>query len=106
MFLRLIDKDGWRSPVLYIHSDEKQFMEEIEKWKKDLLEWVKNSTFRGTPLCRLDANTCIVDLLRHLTNYYTESTPNCEGRIIMTLRLFDNAYIDEGDVVIEIKTYE
>ncbi len=106
MFLRLIDKDGWKSPVLYIHGDEKEFIKEIEKWKKDTLEWVKNSDFDGTPLCRLDANTCMVDLLRHLTNYYIKSTPNCEGRIIMTLRLFDEADVSEGDDIIEIKTYE
>jgi len=105
MFVRLVDKDNWKSPVLYIHSDEKEFMVEIEKWKKDLLEWVASLDYDNTPLARLDANTCIVDLLRHITDYHVRTTPGCGGRIRATLRLFDESYAD-GDDIIEIKTYE
>lgn len=106
MFVRLIDKDGWKSPILYIHNDIDEFIREIEKWKAELLKWAKNTGFKGTPLGRLDANSCIVDLLRHLTEYYVKTTPNCEGRIFMTLRLFNESYLTEGDIVKEIKTYE
>ena len=106
MFVRLVDKDNWKSPILQIHNDEEEFLSEIEKWKKDLLEWVANNTdYNGTPLARLDVNTCIVDLLRHITDYYVKTTPNCDSRIIMTLRLVEEDYA-AGEDIMEIKTYE
>lgn len=67
--------------------------------------WVKKTTFTGVPLGRLDAQICMVDLLRHLTSYYILTTPLCEGHVIATLYLLnDNDYSQEE--VIEIKTYE
>ena len=105
MFVRLIDEHGFKSPVLDIHNDEEEFMEQIEMWKMNLLIWVKKTTLTGMPLGRLEANTCIVDLLRHLTSYYVLSSPLCEGRITMTFRLVDDDYAD-GSEIIEIKTYE
>lgn len=114
IFIRLIDKDMFVSPILHIHHDEEEFLKEIESWKKGLLEWVKEDPRRdGMPLGRLDAGTCMIDLLRHLVEYYIKTTPNCGGRVWATLKLIDqpknkSLRIDEerSADVIEIKTYE
>ena len=103
MYIRLIDKQKFTSPVLYIHNDEKEFLHEIESWRKDLLDWVDSLDWDGMPLARLEAETCMVDLLRHLTEYYVRSRPNCGGRIHATLKLLPG--IPENEVIKEIKTY-
>ena len=71
MYVQLVDKDNFRSPVLYIHSDEEEFMEQILAWKKDLLALRKEyPAVDGLPLGRLDPDVAMVDLLRYLGNYY------------------------------------
>lgn len=110
MYIRLVDEHNFKSPILYIHSDEDEFMAEIEKWKKDLLEFVKNNPkVDGLPLGGFDASTCMVDLMRHLTQYYVESTEfsfvEKNIRVLGTLRLLNEDYLT-GHVVVEIKTYE
>jgi hypothetical protein len=103
IFIRLIKRSDrqLKSPVLYIHNDEKEFMREIRKWKKDLIAWSKEGYNDGTPLGRREINTCIVDLLRHLTAYYVVTTPNCGGHIRGTFRLVDEEYA-EGDTIKDI----
>ena len=105
MFLRLVDENEFKSPILDIHSDEKEFLKQIELWKSHLLIWAKRTSLIGTPLGRLDVNTCIVDLLRHLTSYYVLSSPHCEGRITMTFRLVNEDYA-KGSEITEVKIYE
>lgn len=105
MFIRLVDKDGLKSPILSIHCDEKELLGQIESWKEDLLIWSKRTTLTHTPLGRLEADTCIIDLLRHITSYYLISTPHCEGKITSTLSLVDESYV-AGSEILEMKTYE
>lgn len=110
MFIQLVDEHNFKSPLLYIHADEDEFMAEIEEWKEGLLKWAEDPLVQGLPLGRLDSNTCIVDLMRHLTKFYVESTElsfSKEGRIFGTLRLLNESYLDGMDEdVVEIKTYE
>jgi hypothetical protein len=76
MYVQLIDKDNFKSPVLYIHADEDEFMAQIKVWlvlvRKVIADY---PSVNGLPLGRLEANTAIVDLIRHLGNYYVETTP-------------------------------
>ena len=104
MLVRLVDKQGFKSPILYIHNDEDEFLEQIKLWRRNLLIWAEKTNFKGLPLSRLEADICIVDLLRHLTSYYVLTSPLCEGRITMTLRLLHGKYYEED--ITEIKTYE
>jgi len=107
MFIQLIDKNGDKSPFLYIHHDYKEFLNEIEKWRQDLIQWRKNNPLDdGTPLGRGDVSTCIVDLLRHLTEYYVKTDAHNKGRITNTLCLYSTEDIDKEDENITIiKTY-
>jgi len=117
MYIRLIDKDNFVSNTLHIQHDEDEFLAEIEKWKHGLLEWVKKQGERskvGMPLARLDAGTCMIDLIRHLAEYYINTTPHCDGRVWATLKLEDfpkdkelrSFDIEEAVSIVEIKTYE
>lgn len=112
MYIILIDEHGFTSPALSIHSDHDEFLVEVEKWKKDLHETIKaNKYVNGLPLGRLEASTCMVDLVRHLANYYVESTPLSfvePGNVWSCLRLVNNrADLKEiADEVVVIKTYE
>ena len=107
MFIQLIDKNGDKSPVLYIHSDVEEFIGEINNWALDLIQWRKDNPLEdGTPLWRGDASTCVVDLLRHLTEYYVKTDAHNKGRIVATLRLYSDEDIDKDDEIIIIRTYE
>lgn len=115
MYIQLVDKHGSESPLLYIHSDHEEFMAEINKWKGGLLEWAKQDIVRGLPLGRLEASTCMVDLLHHLTGYFVECAKNdlakyeyFQNRITNCLRLLNSDYLDsvDEDEVVKIKTYE
>ena len=111
MWFRLIDKDGFVSPLVHIQHDEEEFLGVVDKWKKELHEWIKEDSHRaGMPLGRLDAGTCLFDLVRYLGNYYVESTPNCAGRVWATLKIEDFPKDEKLRVaiheVLEIKTYE
>lgn len=114
-YIRLIDKDNFVSTPLHIQHDEDEFLAEIEKWKQSLLEWVKEDPLRdGMPLGRLDAGTCMIDLIRYLADYYSKTTPNCGGRVWATLKLEDfpkkkelrGTSIEDTENIVEIKTYE
>ena len=111
MYIQLIDEHGFLSSVLYIHSDEEEFLEEIDNWKKNLLAIIKdNKHSNGLPLGRLEAQTCMVDLIRHLANYYVESTPLSfipPGNVWSCLKLADqNEVLEYGEPITQIKTYE
>jgi hypothetical protein len=109
MLIQLIDKDGWRSPVLYIHSDEDEFMEQINLWLQEVRQIIKDyPSVDGLPLGRLDPETCMFDLARHLGNYYVESTPLSfapAGHVYGCLKIFRNEdEIDEE--IVEINLHE
>lgn len=116
MYIRLIDRRHFVSSILYIHHDEDEFLAEIYKWRAGLWAWVKEDPLRrdDMPLGRLEAGTCMIDLLVHLHKYYVETTPNCGGRIIGSLSLerFPKAIhlrtpdIESTEDIVEIKTYE
>ena len=111
MYIQLIDKDGFLSSVLYIHSDYDEFRAEIDNWKQNLLAIVKSNKYvDGLPLGRLEAQTCMVDLIRHLGNYYVESTPLSfvePGNVWSCLKLADqDEVLEYGNSIVEIKTYE
>jgi len=122
MYIRLVDRDNWKSPILYIHADEKEWLEQITIWRRNLLEWVKAyPAMGGMPLGRLEASMCMVDLLWHLTKYYVEynemlaeEMPNLviaqyDGHIVSTFRLLgppETDNLEEVDNIIEVKTYE
>ena len=111
MYIQLVDRDGFLSEVLYIHSDKDEFMTEVNNWKKNLLDIIKTNKYtNGLPLGRLEAQTCMVDLIRHLGNYYVESTPLSfipAGNVWSCLKLASqNEVLEYGEPIIEIKTYE
>jgi len=112
MYLRLIDKNKFVSPILYIHGDEEEFMGEVKRWKENLMQWIENNPeMNRTPLGRLDAGVCMIDLIRHLSKYYIETSPHCKGKVIATLKLdeypkFRSERTEDMVDVVEIKTYE
>jgi hypothetical protein len=122
MYIRLVDKHNWKSPVLYIHADEKEWIEQIILWRKNLLAWCKkHPIMNGMPLGRLEASVCMVDLIRHLSEYYVNYnnelaelmpdsiTEKYEGHIVSTFRLLGPPEADgleDVENIIEIKTYE
>ena len=76
MYIQLVDKDGFKSPILYIHADEDEFMAQIEIWRKQIQKVIAEYPHvDGLPLGRLEPATCMMDLIRHLGNYYVENTP-------------------------------
>lgn len=115
MYIRLVDKNNWVSVPIHIHSDEKEFLVQVYKWRKELWQWISdNPKAKGMPLGRLDAGTCMFDLIRYLGKYYIENTPDCEGRVWATLKLEDfpkdknlrGVEIEDQITIMEIKTYE
>ena len=116
MFLRLVDKDGFKSPILYIHSDEDEFMEQIREWKNELHRFIEDENKAKEvggpnaggimPLTRLDPETCLVDLVRHLSLYYTRTTPHSKGHVTGCLRLVDYNPILKKVKIEEINLHE
>ena len=112
MYIRLIDKGGWRSPIFHIHSDEEEFLQQIEVWKKEIHQIHKDYPHMdGLPLGRMDAGTCMFDLIRHLGNYYVESTPLSfipKGHVYSCLKLIEDKEEEtlKHEDVLEIKTWE
>lgn len=120
MYIRLVDKQNFKSPILYIHSDEDEWLEQINIWRRDLLAWVEtHPLLSGMPLARLEADMCIVDLIRHLSQYYVDYndalskiSPDSiftqyEGRVVSTLRLVSSQGTEvlKDEEILEIKTY-
>lgn len=114
MYIQLVDKHNFRSPILYLHADRDSWIEQIEKWRNDLLSWLEETGMggHGTPLTRLDAEACIIDLLRHLIAFYKsemdEHFPQYEGRVFGTFRLFNESHLTEEDKkeVVIVKVFE
>jgi len=114
MYIRLIDKHDFVSTTLYIHNDEDEFLAQIEEWKKHLHLWLHcNPKMEGTPLGRLDAGACMIDMIRYLSDYFVRTTPNCCGKVMGGLKLEDypkkeelRHNIESSEDIIEIKTYE
>lgn len=110
MYVQLVDKHNFRSPVLYIHADENEFLEQIEIWRQDLFKWIKdNPKVGGMPLGRLEPATCIIDLMRHLIKFYVETTEFsfvAPGRVIGSLRLQNQEDIMNDEDPIEIKLFQ
>jgi hypothetical protein len=109
MYIQLVDKDNFKSPVLYIHSDEDEFMEQIQAWKKDLHELREEyPAIDGLPLGRLEPDTAMIDLLRYLGNYYVESTPLSflpPGHVYGCLRIMDSKKV-YGEAITEINLHD
>ena len=108
MYVVLVDKDGFESPALYIHCDEEEFLAEIEKWKADLLTFVRTTLGPGMPLTRLEAETCMLDLVGHLVQYYKDTaigSMDC-GHVLGTLFLAGPQRYPLQGKVVRIKTYE
>ncbi len=95
MYIQFVEQANpnlFKSPVLYIHCDEEEFKQFLNKYLEDL--------FKGFPLGRLEAPTVMCDFMHKLTLYYIENTGNLinsEGRIISWMRLLDRSYL-EGDI--------
>ena len=110
MYIQLVDKDGFKSPVLYIHSNEDEFMEQINLWQQKVYEILDNYPHvDGLPLGRLDPNTCMVDLIRYLADYYIKSTPLSfvpAGHVYTTLAIKNEENLAAGDVITRINLYE
>jgi len=108
MYVQLIDKDDFKSPILYIHADEEDFMNQIEIWLKQVKKIIIDYPIvTGLPLGRLDPNTAIVDLIRHLGNYFVENTPLSflpSGHVYGNLRIInEEEVLKYGDQIVEIK---
>ena len=111
MNIQLVDKDGFKSPILYIHADEDEFMEQINLWlqqvRKTIVDYPK---LDGLPFGRLDPSTCMVDLIRHLGNYYVENTPlsfASVGHVYSCLRLLNEEdVLKYSDEITEINLHE
>lgn len=101
MNIQLEDKDGLKSVILHIHSDEEEFLKEINKYIKELYEYIKTSIYSGMPLHRLDPGVVMVDLVGHLHNYYVSTTllRESKGRVIGGIRLIDSSYLNENDEI-------
>lgn len=98
-FVEKINPDLNKSPVLYIHCDEDEFEEFLNKYLIDLYEWQKTVDFKGFPLGRLEAPTVICDFMHKLTAYYLESSGDRvkeQSRIISWMRLLDSSYFEGG----------
>ena len=110
MLIRLVDKDNFKSPVIRIHADGEEFMEQIELWKKEIHKiHDEYPHMDGLPLGRMDAGTCMFDLIRHLGNYYVESTPLSfvpKGHVYSCLKLLETIEKFDDEDITEIKTYE
>ena len=115
MFLRLVDKYGFKSPILYIHCDEDEFMEQVHEWKNELHRFIEaenkakevgGTNAVGMPLTRLEPETCLVDLIRHLSLYYTRTTPHSKGHVTGCLRLVDYDPILKKVKIEEINLHE
>jgi len=106
VYIKLIDRHKFESSVLHIHGDIDEFLEEIQKWKTELLAWAADLKYDGMPLMRLEADVCMVDLLRHLIAYYIKTSPYCKGRVVGTFRLVGPPVDLTNETVMEIKTYE
>jgi hypothetical protein len=108
MYVQLVDKHNFHSPTLYIHADEVEFMDQIEVWLKQVRKVIADyPKVDGLPLGRLESATALVDLVRHLGNYYVESTPLSfvpAGHVYGCLRLVNEAEVLEaGEEITEIK---
>jgi hypothetical protein len=108
MYVQLIDKDRFKSPILYIHSDEDEFMAQIGIWLAQVKKVIADySHASGLPLGRLEPDTAMVDLVRHLGNYYVESTPLSSlpaGHVYSCLRLVNETdVLKDGNEVIKIE---
>lgn len=76
MYIQLVDKDNFSSPILRIHSDEEEFLREIKQWHVMLLLWLNMTpSVKHMPLSRLDPGVAIIDLLRVLTQYRKDNWP-------------------------------
>ncbi|HLD90812.1 MAG TPA: hypothetical protein VI911_07360 [Patescibacteria group bacterium] len=91
LYIRVVDKANFKSPILRIHNDDEEFIKVIYKWRDDLLVWAAVPGNKGLPLGVIDAHTAMVDLLRELTAYYVATDLHKTGRIHMTFSLYDNA---------------
>jgi len=104
MYLQLIDKDNFKSVILYIHSDTDEFLKVIDAWKDELLNYARQEQEHngvGFPLSRLEVDTCIVDLLRVLTEYYVKTSAFIKphtGRIMATMRLLNESDLTNADM--------
>jgi len=76
MYVQLVGKHDLKSPILYIHADEDEFMEQINIWLKQVKKVIADyPEVNGLPLGRLEPAVAMVDLVRHLGNYFVENTP-------------------------------
>jgi hypothetical protein len=87
MLVQLIDRDGWKSPVLDIHNDHDLIASFIEDWKIQLTNWSASFPRGGPPLSRFDPNVAMCDLIYKLgRRFYSE-----EFGITGWFRLFNEA---------------
>lgn len=105
MYVQLKEDENWKSPVLYIHSDEDEALQFIEEWKQSVIRFSKESKL-GTPLSRLDVNTAFCDLVFKISAYYLESsgdTVKSQMFIQSWLRCFNESEIKEKIIIINLK---
>jgi len=100
MYIQLVDKDNFHSPVLYIHDDVDEFKKFIDKYVEELKEWTKTTVYSGMPLSRFEPDCVMVDLLHKLAIYYDESSMFREkGRILGTLRIMNESDVSGEDII-------
>jgi hypothetical protein len=114
MWLRLIDKQNFVSPAIHIQHDHEEFLKVVYEWREKVWALLENDPeVSGMPLGRLDAGTCMFDLIRHLGEYYIKTDPSGRTHVWACLTLEDQplakenrAYVEDmGNELVEIKTY-
>jgi hypothetical protein len=104
LLIQLYENENWKSPILYIHSDEKEALTFIEEWRIGLIKWAKNT--KHSPLSRLDCSTALVDLVHKISNYYLETGGQelYNGQIASWLRLIsEDEAANHVEEIIKIK---
>lgn len=90
LLIQFYESKHFKSPVLYIHSDENEAKAFLIDYVIKLKEWQAKTIYDGFPLGRLEPSVVMVDFLHKLTIYYMETTPagNKENRVLSWLRLY------------------
>jgi hypothetical protein len=115
MWLRLIDKQNFVSPCIHIQHDHEEFLKVVYEWREKVWDFLDSDPkMDGTPLGRLDAGTCMFDLIRYLGEYYIKTDPFGRTHVWACLLVEDQPLKKEnrtpiedgGNTIVEIKTYK
>lgn len=100
MYIQLKEDEYWKSPVLYIHSDEDEALNFVNNWREEVIAFSKIGGVQ-TPLKRLEVSTAFCDLLYKISVYYLETGHEqikLEGRIQNWLRCHNESELVGEDI--------